>query len=166
MDYRRCISNFTSANARLLVILAADFRRLNSLVVHCRAITLIILIRGWEVLAITCCPPRCIRGTLQEMLFLSAQSLDASAPVPAVHATHCFALKIGLHGLELRVRVVVRWTRHRCDGEPRIVFFAGNTVEILQTKLARDSQVLFKKRAAKASSRSVEHEADNHSMGR
>ena len=63
-------------------------------------------------MAVTCCPPRRIRVTLQQMLFFPTESLDAAVPLLAVNAADCFARVLRVDSLELRVRVVIRRARH------------------------------------------------------
>ena len=50
-----------------------------------------------------------------KMFFLSVQSLHAASPLLAVDTLYCLALEFGLNWCKLRVRVVIRRSRHDCD---------------------------------------------------
>lgn len=49
------------------------------------------------------------------MCLLAIERLNAPGPVATVNALYRLALVLGLNGLELRMRVIVRWSRHAED---------------------------------------------------
>ena len=80
-------------------------------------IALAVFVRGRQVLSISSCSPCRVLRAVEEMCFLAVESLDGAGPVAAVNALHRLALVLRLDRLELRVGVVVWWSRHDCDRE-------------------------------------------------
>ena len=80
------------------------------------AVTLLVFVRGRQVLSISRGSPLRVLRAVHEMSFLAVERLDGAGPIAAVHANDRLALMLRFDGLELRVRVVVWRTRHAGGG--------------------------------------------------
>jgi len=89
--------------------------RLLLFVIERGAVTLVIRIRGRQVLAVTSCAPLCVLGAFQEMLLLATEGANVALPGLAVVAATCLGLAVDIVRVdrgELTVGVCVWWARH------------------------------------------------------
>lgn len=56
--------------------------------------------------------PLRVLGTIEQMGLFAVERLDGARPVAAMRTLNGFACVFRIDGLELRVRVIVWWTRH------------------------------------------------------
>lgn len=72
----------------------------------------LVRIRRLQVLAVALFTPCLVLRTFEQVVLLAMERRSAALPVATVDASHRLAEGVGIDVFELRVRVVISWTRH------------------------------------------------------